>query len=260
MSDTELSVVCKNCSSEVSPYVTECPYCGARLRKRAPKLERRGDALEASEPRRKRGRGERRRPKLGRSRLETFNAGRPYATIALIVVSAAMVVVYAASGLSLDELGAIVGSVGGDFWRYLTASFAYADTGYLFVIGVILAIFGPGVERRLGLMPTLLLLLGCGTLGMLAADGIVSALGDQPLAAGGNAIALGCLEAWFVMRRTEVRESDGEGFDLIGVAVAAGVIIALPLFEDTANVYAGLAGGLVGALAGLAASRLRPGD
>ena len=47
MSETELSVICKNCGSEVSPYVTECPYCGARLRKRAPKLERRGDGLEA---------------------------------------------------------------------------------------------------------------------------------------------------------------------------------------------------------------------
>jgi len=29
MSETELSVICKNCGSEVSPYVTECPYCGA---------------------------------------------------------------------------------------------------------------------------------------------------------------------------------------------------------------------------------------
>ena len=54
MSETELSVICKNCGSEVSPYVTECPYCGARLRKRAPKLERRGDALEAQRPRRRR--------------------------------------------------------------------------------------------------------------------------------------------------------------------------------------------------------------
>ena len=52
MSETELSVICKNCGSEVSPYVTECPYCGARLRKRAPKLERRGDVLEPK-PRRR---------------------------------------------------------------------------------------------------------------------------------------------------------------------------------------------------------------
>ena len=56
MSETELSVICKNCGSEVSPYVTECPYCGARLRKRAPKLERRGDALEPKPRRRSAGR------------------------------------------------------------------------------------------------------------------------------------------------------------------------------------------------------------
>ena len=39
----DLFVVCKNCGSEVSPYITECPYCGTRLRKRAPKIERDGD-------------------------------------------------------------------------------------------------------------------------------------------------------------------------------------------------------------------------
>lgn len=36
----DLFVVCKACGSEVSPYITECPYCGQRLRKRAPKIER----------------------------------------------------------------------------------------------------------------------------------------------------------------------------------------------------------------------------
>jgi len=36
----DLFVVCKSCGSEVSPYITECPYCGNRLRKRAPKLDR----------------------------------------------------------------------------------------------------------------------------------------------------------------------------------------------------------------------------
>ena len=35
-SGPELFVVCKKCNSEVSPYITECPYCGTRLRKRAP--------------------------------------------------------------------------------------------------------------------------------------------------------------------------------------------------------------------------------
>ena len=70
MSETELSVICKNCGSEVSPYVTECPYCGARLRKRAPKLERRGDALEAQRPRRRPPR-RLRRPAPGRRSAPT---------------------------------------------------------------------------------------------------------------------------------------------------------------------------------------------
>ena len=42
----DLFVICKNCQSEVSPYITECPYCGSRLRKRAPKLDREGRPTE----------------------------------------------------------------------------------------------------------------------------------------------------------------------------------------------------------------------
>ena len=55
VSSPELSVVCRSCGSEVSPYVTECPYCGTRLRKRAPKLERHGDELAPRESRRSAG-------------------------------------------------------------------------------------------------------------------------------------------------------------------------------------------------------------
>jgi hypothetical protein len=42
----DLFVICKHCGSEVSPYITECPYCGSRLRKRAPKLDRDGRPAE----------------------------------------------------------------------------------------------------------------------------------------------------------------------------------------------------------------------
>lgn len=255
MSETELSVVCKNCGSEVSPYVTECPYCGARLRKRAPKLERHGDSFEAKQPRRRRRdakRPRRRRPRLSIS--DDFTT-RPYATGGLIGVSAVMVVIYSSTNLLFTDLGAIFGSVDSEYWRYVTASFVYVDTGYLFVVALALAIFGRGLERRLGSWPTLLLLLACGTLGMIAADGLDSALDDIPFAAGGNGIALGALAAWFVLRRAEA-DSGGEDYDVIGVAVAAAVLLALPLFEDTANVFTGLAGGLVGLLAGLAATGL----
>ena len=257
MSETELSVVCRNCGSEVSPYVTECPYCGTRIRKRAPKLERHGDSLEAKQPRRRRRRDTQRRRRRARLDLTDDFTSKPYATAGLIAVSAVMVVVYAASNLTIVDLGAILGSVGSEYWRYLTASFVYEDTGYLFVIALALAIFGPGLERRLGTGPTLLLLLACGTLGMLAAHGIDSAMDRTPLAAGGNGIALGAIATWFVLRRAEANAGD-ESYDVIGVAVAAAVLLALPLFEDTANVFAGLGGGLVGLLAGFAATGLAP--
>ena len=46
----DLFVICKSCGSEVSPYITECPYCGNRLRKRAPKLDREGRVSEKRRP------------------------------------------------------------------------------------------------------------------------------------------------------------------------------------------------------------------
>jgi membrane associated rhomboid family serine protease len=257
MSETELSVVCKNCGSEVSPYVTECPYCGARLRKRAPKLERRGDALEAKPRRRPGGRlfriGARRRAASGGAR-------RPYATLAAILGSAALLLIEKASGESLAALGALIVPLEGEWWRVLTASFVYVDVGYLFVVAVALAIFSIGLEHRLGTAPTAVLLLACGSLGMLAASGIAEAQGDFVAIAGGNGMALGALAAWFALRRSEARGAIDQDYDMVGVAVAAAVLLVLPVFESTADVFAGLAGAAVGGLAGLAASALRPSE
>jgi DNA-directed RNA polymerase subunit RPC12/RpoP len=234
MSETELSVICKNCGSEVSPYVTECPYCGTRLRKRAPKLERRGDGLEAK-PRRSR----RLRVLRRRQRDETAPF-RPYATIAVILVSAALLLVQKLTG---DPLG----SFGG---------FANLDVGYLFVVAVGLAIFGTGLERRLGTAPTALLLVACGSLGMLVASGIANAQGDVELIAGGNGMALGAVAAWFAIRRSEAHHAIDDDYDLIGVVVAVAVLLALPIFDSAADPFAGLIGAAVGGLAGLAASAL----
>jgi membrane associated rhomboid family serine protease len=257
MSETELSVICKNCGSEVSPYVTECPYCGARLRKRAPKLERRGDALEAQRPKR------RRRPRLKRpgrpgrpvsfTRSEGF---RPYATMGVILGSAILLLVQKATGDSLSTYGGLIVPIGSEWWRYLTAPFAYVDVGYLFVVAVGLAIFSTGVERRLGTAPTALLLLACGALGVLAAGGIAGAKGEFTVIAGGNGMALGAVAAWFAIRRAESHGAIDEEYDMIGVAVCAAVLVALPLFAPTANFFACLVGGAVGGLAGLAATTL----
>jgi membrane associated rhomboid family serine protease len=276
VSAPELSVVCKSCGSEVSPYVTECPYCGARLRKRAPKLQRGEEGLQ---PRKSR----RRRPSFGRSRLEAFQLGRPYATIAVIAASAIVLLVGRATDDTLYQLGGIAGFGDTDWWRYLTAPFAYTDTGYLFVVALGLVLFGPGLERRLGTVATLILLLACGALGMVAADAIdpsnalllfgpgVPSTNIQPFGtqgdfsipgalAGGNGIALGALGAWTALRYTETRQAIDEELDTIGVSVAAAVLLLLPLFDAEANIYAGLVGLAVGTLAGFAAARLRPSD
>jgi membrane associated rhomboid family serine protease len=256
MSETELSVICKNCGSEVSPYVTECPYCGARLRKRAPKLERRGDGLEPK-PGRSRTRG------LFRVRLPRRAGGgegaeRPYAAIAAIAVPALLLLVQQAGGLALTDLGALVAPLeGGDWWRTLVAPFVYSDVGYLFVVALAMAIFAIGVERRLGTVATAVLLLACGALGTLAAAGVATARDEVVLIAGGNGVALGAVAAWFALRRAEARGAIDQDYDPIAVAVAAAVLLALPVFESTADVFAGLAGGAVGGLAGLAATRLR---
>jgi membrane associated rhomboid family serine protease len=254
MSETELSVVCKNCGSEVSPYVTECPYCGARLRKRAPKLERRGDGLEAKLSRRVRRPGF-----LARRRTEA-SAHRPYATMSVILGSAGLLLVQKATGDALSTFGGLIVPYEGGWWRFLTAPFAYVDVGYLFVVAVGLAIFATALERRLGSVPTGLLLVACGSLGMLAASGIAEAQGEIAVIAGGNGMALGAVAAWFAIRRSEAHHAIDEEYDLIGVVVAAAVLLALPIFDSTANVFAGLVGGAVGGLAGLAASVVRPSD
>jgi len=253
MSETELSVICKNCGSEVSPYVTECPYCGARLRKRAPKLERRDGGLEAQRPRR-------RRRVIPRPHFAAHAADRPYATLAVILASAVLLLVQKASGDPLSTFGGLLIPLEGEWWRYLTAPFAYVSIGYLFVVSLGLAIFGIGLERRLGTGPTAVLLLACGSLGMLAAAGVADARDEFAVIAGGNGMALGALAAWFAIRRAEAHGAIYEEYDVIGVIVAAVVLIALPLFVPTADSVACLVGGAVGGLAGLVASAMNATD
>jgi membrane associated rhomboid family serine protease len=255
MAETELSVVCKNCGAEVSPYVTECPYCGTRLRKRAPKLERRGDELQARETRRDRRR-RRAAERQARAPRLAFAAERPHVTLAAILGPAALMVVQRAADISLTSLGVIVAGVDAtDWWRYFAAPFVYDDLGYLFAIGLAMALFVPYLERRLGVAPTLILLIACGALGALAAPGLDEALGDGfTVMAGGNGIALGAIGAWWSLHRADARDDPTEEYDWIPVAVAASVLLLLPLVDDLANPWAGVVGGLVGLGCGFSAT------
>ena len=260
MAGPELSVVCRNCGSEVSPYVTECPYCGTRLRKRAPRLEREGDEIRVREGRREK---KLRRDAERRERSEELST-RPIAAIALIGISAILYIVLAATG---SVRGVVVTEAtqtfteifnltfGDDPWRYFVAPFFFVNAGYLFICGVGIAIFAPPLERRLGSIPTLLLGFACGALGILAADGISSALGDGAhLATGANGMALGLLAAYVAIREPERRADPEDSYDPIAVGVAAAVLLATPIVFAFANPWAGIAGGLVGGICGLSAT------
>jgi len=253
MSETELRVVCKSCGAEVSPYVTECPYCGARVRKRAPKLERRDGALEAKKSRREK----RRERQAAKALIDGRTESRPWATLALILVPAIAILVRIASGGTIEGFGALVVPFDSEWWRFLTAPFAYESLGYLFAVSLAVVLFVPGLERRLGSIPTLILLLACGSLGVLAAYGVEDQRGVIDFIGGGNGLALGAIAAWYVVERHETGNFEDEKPDLVGVLVCVAVIMLLPVVVDTANVWSAVAGAAVGALAGLVATLVK---
>ena len=249
MSQPDLFVVCKNCGSEVSPYVTECPYCGQRVRKRAPKLDR-GDPGEPPAPRR-------RRPRLPRLRADEIEGiapeTRPYATLALIVACllAAVVVVV---GPSLEEMGAMVLGTDEQVWRYFAAPFVHESLGYAFVALVAVGIFGALIERRFGPVPVIAIFVLAGAAGAAtaAALDVQPLFGGVPVVMGANGAALGLLAAWFVQDRMAARRGEVREADLLGVYVIAAVLLLLSLAVVEANVAAALVGGAAGAALGLA--------
>jgi membrane associated rhomboid family serine protease len=253
VSEPDLFVVCKNCSSEVSPYVTECPYCGQRVRKRAPKIDRK--AAEEDGERRRRVRPPRLSP-LRRGELPGIAPEtRPYATIALIVISLVVTILIATGEFDVDELGGMVFALGDDYWRLVTAPFVYDTSSpfYEFVALAAVGVFGMLVERRFGSTVTVVIFLAAGAGGAFLAD----VLEDLP-ALGGNAAALGLLAAWLVDDRLSARRGADRGNDLIGVIVFAAVLLLLPLADTNASVFAGLGGAAVGTVAGAIISPFRP--
>jgi membrane associated rhomboid family serine protease len=251
VSQPDLFVVCRNCGSEVSPYVTECPYCGQRVRKRAPKLDRSGGEPQ---PKRK----ARRRPTLPRLRADEI-AGvapdtRPYATFAIMLICVASALVWQADN-TLD-IGYMVVPVLDDVWRFFVAPFLFADQiGYMFVTLVAVGIFGTLLERRFGPLPVLLVFVLSGAAGMA----LVAYAETPPLFTdaeafqvfGANGAALGLLCAWLVDDRMAARRGEDRENDLLGVYVVAIVLVLLSLAEETANIGAAVGGGLAGALLGL---------
>ena len=264
-SGADLFVVCKQCGAEVSPYITECPYCGNRLRRRAPKLPRMDSSANTPAARSGLGSllGKGRPGGRPRSRPATVRAGsdrwatvRPYATIALVAVSCVVWVATRAEPELLFKM-MVVGPLHGDWWRVLTAQFAYYEGGgggvYAFVAILATGLFGWLLERRHGPAVVAALFLGAGAAGALVAVAIYT----LPLVVGANAGALALVAAWAAPDLLARREGvDYEG-DLLGAGALAALLLAVPFARPEASWVAGLVGAVVGLLAGLGLSGMQ---
>jgi membrane associated rhomboid family serine protease len=261
VSQPDLFVVCKNCGSEVSPYVTECPYCGQRVRKRAPKLDR-----SSGEPAQKRRRRQRRLPRLRAEEIAGIAPDtRPYATFGLIVACVVGMLLYAASP-SMDigylSISSVAPGLSDDeVWRWFATPFLHGDQlGYGFVALVAVGIFGTLLERRFGAVAVVatFILAGAAGAGLAVVLETPPLLSDAPLwrVIGANGAALGVLVAWLVDDRLAARRGDDRENDLLGVYVIAAVLVLLSLTTEEANISAAVGGALVGAVMGLLLPRV----
>jgi membrane associated rhomboid family serine protease len=245
----DLFVVCKSCGSEVSPYITECPYCGNRLRKRAPKLDRDQRVAE---------RRQRRTPtplltRLRRDEIPGIRPDRrPYVTLALLVAG------FIGSLLWRTGLGGVSGSLlvyqplSVHFWHVFTAAFAYGNTGYAFVTLGAITLYGWLLERRHGPVPVVLLFL-LGGVGGLAAT---AELYTFPIALGAQGAALAVIVAWAIPDLLTLRRGEDVEGDLLGTLAIAAVVALMPLAGvDTSWVADGV-GLLAGLVVGLPLARL----
>lgn len=254
-SGPDLFVICKQCGAEVSPYITECPYCGTRLRKRAP------DLTKHPLPKRRRHLWHRR---INREVIEGISIGttRPYGTIVLIAGSVLLSLAARSTLVSYNDV-ALVGKVPLDFshsaiGRLLTTQFVYTNTGYEVAVLATVALFGWLLERRHGILAPLLVFLIGGTAGMVAINEI-----DQiPTALGGNGGALALVAAWSMrdligrLKRPNTlvgvgaRNYGGDDSDLLGVLAFVVLLLLLSLATTQANPIVGLVGGAVGIFMG----------
>lgn len=223
--------------------MTECPYCGQRVRKRAPKIER--GAAKPPKERRPRRLGRIRRGEIPGIAPDT----RPYATAALILVSLATTVAWSTRQVSVLDMGAIYGPLNGDWWRLVAAPFLHDNAGYQFVSMLAVGVFGTALERRYGWYVPLVLFLAAGAAGC----GLAVAGQTWPTL-GANGAALGLLTAWVVDYR--LSRNDGDA-DLMGAGVFAAVLFLLSAAWEPASIAAAVGGTAMGALGGFALSQRR---
>jgi membrane associated rhomboid family serine protease len=246
-SSPELFVVCKNCNSQVSPYITECPYCGTRLRKRAPKIER--PEREAAPKRRRKvpsGLGPLRSGEIPGIRGD--DTRRPVATMTLAAIGCLW---WLALVPLRDEGYQLVVAPVGEWWQVLTAPFVHLNGWYQFAALGAVGVFGWLLERRNGPLVVIATWLLAASGGMALAKVV-----EDPVAMGASAGALGLLCAWALPPLLERRRHGGEDdVDLLGPAVIFVLLALMPVARPEVSVVATATGIVAGSLVGLLLAR-----
>jgi membrane associated rhomboid family serine protease len=246
----DLFVICKHCGAEVSPYITECPYCGNRIQKRAPRIDR--DGRIAARPVRRSP-----SPSLGRIRRGEIPGIRadahPYATITLVALGFIGTLLWRTGLVNVGDLAAY-GQLTPRWWRIFTAPFVYANTGYAVITLAVVGIFGVLLERRHGALLTLTLFM----VGAAAGTAVAVSLAHHSLqlVMGANGGALALLVAWAIPDLLALRAREDIDGDLVGVGVLAGVIALMPLVAPEAAWVADGVGVGAGILIGYPLARL----
>lgn len=247
-------MVCNNCGSEVSPYVTECPYCGHRLRKRAPDLKKQRKREEDEAAKAEKRRRQTKRMLTGgggRSEVPSYlKSGRPTSAItALIVLSVVASIATRVRGFPFSDL-VFTTSLLDDWWQLFTAPFVHFGIIYGAICLTAAAAFGAGLEKRFGAMTVVSIWLACGAAGV----GLEHLVSPLPVTNGAIGIAAGMMSAWlaFVILREDLRD-----FDTYALVAASVVLLAMPLATDEASVWTITGGVAAGAACGLVLARFR---
>ncbi|HEY7892035.1 MAG TPA: rhomboid family intramembrane serine protease [Solirubrobacteraceae bacterium] len=245
-SGADLFVVCKQCGNEVSPYITECPYCGNRLRRRAPKLSRAGTGRLTRQRARMASLG-----RLRKNEIPGIMAERwPYATITLVALSCAGWVITRGGFVDLGKL-LLYGPLRGQWWRLFSSQFVYLNGFYAFAVVLAIAIFGWLLERRHGPLVIAGLFLGASAAGGLAA----LALYPTALVSGADGAALALLAAWAAPDALAAFSRRHYESDLLGAGIAAATLLAMPLAREEVSWVACICGLLIGTVIGCGLGR-----
>ena len=237
--------------------MTECPYCGHRLRKRAPDIK--SIKKREGKARKKQQGSERRKQLVGRlsfgraggEKREVpayLQSGRPPIGITvMILLAVGMSLAVRVQGFPVRDF-MVLGGLDGQPWKLVTAPLIHLGFGYGFAALLGCAIFGVALERRFGTAVLVAVWLICGAVGV----SLALLIETFPIVHGANGVALGLLAAWLtvVVLNEDIRDTDTYGLIAVGAVLAA-----LPLATNEANIWAAVGGLAAGGLCGFALSR-----